>query len=86
MRLSVSAPWGRLRRGKARHALRLAAFAGIVVPRGSSWATLAAVDNTVPFTGLDALHLAIRSSLLKLLPTTIPIPLRSLRVCQLNLE
>jgi hypothetical protein len=26
---------GRLRRGKARHALRLAAFASIVVPRGS---------------------------------------------------
>jgi hypothetical protein len=39
-------PWGRLRRGKARHALRLAAFAGIVVPRGSSWPSRGGGDRS----------------------------------------
>jgi hypothetical protein len=46
MRLTVERHLGRLRRGKARHALRLAAFAGIVVPRGSSWPSRGGGDRS----------------------------------------
>jgi hypothetical protein len=46
MRLTVEHHLGRLRRGKARHALRLAAFAGIVVPRGSNWPSRGGGDRS----------------------------------------